>query len=103
MSQNAQGHECLHPHARPDLVQKRKADRAVSELEAYAPLWGSGILSELEHILARLDAKRSRTGSKKRRRHLSNQIKQEFAGAEVNAPEGSRLLRAARSRQWTRR
>jgi len=35
--------------------------------EAYAPLWGSGILVELDYVLARLDAKRGREGSEERR------------------------------------
>jgi predicted nucleic acid-binding protein len=54
--------------------------------EAYAPLWGSGILLELDYVLARLDAKRGRDDSEQRRRHLFDQMKQAFPGAEINAP-----------------
>lgn len=54
--------------------------------EAYAPLWGSGILLELDYVLARLDAKRGRDDSEQRRRHLFDQMKRAFPGAEINAP-----------------
>jgi predicted nucleic acid-binding protein len=55
--------------------------------EAYAPLWGSGILFELDYVLARLDAKRDRDSSEERRRHLFEQMKHAFPGSEVNAPK----------------
>jgi predicted nucleic acid-binding protein len=55
--------------------------------EAYAPLWGSGILFELDYVLARLDAKRGRDGSGERRRHLFEQMRRAFPGAEINAPK----------------
>lgn len=55
--------------------------------EAYAPLWGSGILFELDYVLARLDAKRGRDDSDERRRHLFAQMKRAFPGAEINAPK----------------
>ena len=54
--------------------------------EAYAPLWGSGILVELDYVLARLDAKRGREGSEERRQHLLEQMRRAFPGAEINAP-----------------
>ena len=54
--------------------------------EAYAPLWGSGILVELDYVLARLDAKRGRDGSEERRQHLFEQMTLAFPGAEINAP-----------------
>ena len=50
--------------------------------EAYAPLWGSGILVELDYVLARLDAKRGREGSEERRQHLLKQMRRAFPGAE---------------------
>jgi hypothetical protein len=59
---------------------------AVGGEEAYAPLWGSGILLELDYVLARLDAKRGRDDSEQRRRHLFDQMKRAFPGAEINAP-----------------
>ena len=55
--------------------------------EAYAPLWGSGILFELDYVLARLDAKRGRERSDERRRHLFQQMKRAFPGAEISAPK----------------
>lgn len=55
--------------------------------EAYAPLWGSGILFELDYVLAGLDAKRGRDGSEARRQHLFAQMKRAFPGAEIYAPK----------------
>lgn len=55
--------------------------------EAYAPLWGSGILLELDYVLERLDAKRGREGSAERRSHLFEQMRHAFPGAEINAPK----------------
>jgi predicted nucleic acid-binding protein len=55
--------------------------------EAYAPLWGSGILFELDYVLERLDAKRGREDSEERRRHLFEQMRHAFPGAEINAPK----------------
>lgn len=56
--------------------------------EAYAPLWGSGILFELDYVLERLDAKRGRQDSYERRRHLFEQMNHAFPGAQINAPKG---------------
>lgn len=55
--------------------------------EAYAPLWGSGILYELDYVLAGLDAKRGRGGSEERRQRLFEQMKHAFPGAELIAPK----------------
>ncbi|GAB2444584.1 hypothetical protein GCM10027062_25680 [Nocardioides hungaricus] len=55
--------------------------------EAYAPLWGSGILFELDYVLERLDARRGRDGSEERRRHLLEQMRHAFPGAEITAPK----------------
>lgn len=55
--------------------------------EAYAPLWGSGILFELDCVLARLDAKRGRGNSEEYRRRLFDQMKRAFPGAEIEAPK----------------
>jgi hypothetical protein len=41
----------------------------------------------LDYVLARLDAKRGREGSGERRRHLFQQMKRAFSGAEINAPK----------------
>ena len=55
--------------------------------EAYAPLWGSGILFELDYVLARLDAKRGRENSEEYRRRLFDRMKRAFPGAEIKAPK----------------
>ncbi|MDN5851867.1 MAG: PIN domain-containing protein, partial [Actinomycetia bacterium] len=54
--------------------------------DSYAPVWGSGILVELEYVLARIDARRGRDDHGERRRRLFEQMKHAFPGAEVNAP-----------------
>ncbi|WP_084247891.1 PIN domain-containing protein [Mycobacterium avium] len=55
--------------------------------EAYAPIWGSGILFELDYVLAGLHNKRGISDSASRRRHLFDQLKQAFPGSEVQAPK----------------
>lgn len=55
--------------------------------EAYSPLWGSGILVELDYVLARLDAQRGRQGSEAHRRRLFDQMKRAFPDAEIEAPK----------------
>jgi hypothetical protein len=51
--------------------------------EAYAPIWGSGIIFELDYVLAGLHDKRGITDSASRRRRLFDQLKQAFPGSEV--------------------
>lgn len=53
--------------------------------DSYAPLWGSGILVELDYVLARIDARRGGDDRGERRHHLFEQMKHAFPGAEVNA------------------
>ncbi|UQX10650.1 PIN domain-containing protein [Candidatus Mycobacterium methanotrophicum] len=53
--------------------------------EAYAPVWGSGILFELDYVLAGLHDKRGIADSVTRRLHLFDQLKQAFPGSEVHA------------------
>lgn len=55
--------------------------------EAYAPVWGSGILFELEYVLAGLHAKRGISDSASHRQHLFDQLKRAIPGAEVQAPK----------------
>lgn len=55
--------------------------------EAYSPLWGSGILFELDYVLASLHDRRGITDSAGRRQHLFDQLKQAFPGSEVHAPK----------------
>ena len=55
--------------------------------EAYAPVWGSGILFELDYVLAGLHAKRGISDGASRRQHLFDELKRAFPGAEVQAPK----------------
>jgi len=55
--------------------------------EAFSPLWGSGILAELDYTLARLHVRKNISDSKMRRSHLLAQMKHAFPGSEVNAPK----------------
>jgi len=55
--------------------------------EAYAPVWGSGILFELDYVLAGLHERRGITDSASRRRHLFDQLRGAFPGSEVQAPK----------------
>lgn len=55
--------------------------------EAFSPLWGSGILAELDYTLARLHVRKSISDSNMRRSHLLAQMKHAFPGSEVNAPK----------------
>jgi len=54
--------------------------------DAYAPVWGSGIIVELDYVLAGLYERRGITDSAIRRRHFFNQLKEAFPGSEVQAP-----------------
>lgn len=54
---------------------------------AYAPLWGTGILYELNYVLEALDATRGRADSAESRRHLFDQIAKHFPGATIDAPK----------------
>jgi len=56
--------------------------------EAYAPLWGSGILFELDYVLAGLHDRRGTSDSASRRQYLFDQLKQAFPGSQVHAPKG---------------
>jgi predicted nucleic acid-binding protein len=55
--------------------------------EAFSPLWGSGILTELDYTLAKLHERRGINDSEERRRHLLDQMQHAFPGSEVNAPK----------------
>lgn len=71
----------LVPSLQRDLLLQLAAE------EAYAPLWGSGILFELDYVLAGLHDKRGISDSARRRQHLFDQLKQAFPGSEVHAPK----------------
>jgi predicted nucleic acid-binding protein len=53
---------------------------------AYAPLWGTGILFELDYVLARLDQRRGADGER-RREWLLKEMRRSFPGASVDAPK----------------
>lgn len=55
--------------------------------EAYAPLWGSGILFELDYVLGEWHARRGVLSSGEIRSHLFAQMSEAFPGAEVSAPK----------------
>lgn len=55
--------------------------------DAYAPVWGSGIIVELDYVLAGLYERRGITDSAIRRRHFFDQLKEAFPGSEVQAPK----------------
>lgn len=55
--------------------------------QAYAPVWGSGILFELDYVLAGLHDKREISDSAGRRQHLFDQLTRAFPGSEVQAPK----------------
>lgn len=55
--------------------------------EAFAPIWGTGILTELDYTLAELHKRRCVSDSEEKRRHLLAQMKYAFPGSEVTAPK----------------
>lgn len=54
--------------------------------QTYVPLWSSGILAELDYVLARLDQKRGRPDSAAYRERLLAQMAEAFPGAGIEAP-----------------
>ena len=52
---------------------------------AYAPLWSTGTLFELDYVLAGLDNKRSRPDSRARRQRLLANMARAFPGATIEA------------------
>lgn len=55
--------------------------------EAYAPLWGTGILFELDYVLARLDTLREPAEAHAYRERLFQQMGAAFPGATILAPK----------------
>lgn len=55
--------------------------------EAYAPLWGTGVLFELDYVLARIDERRGHDGSEERRGRLFSRMERAFPGAQIEAPK----------------
>jgi predicted nucleic acid-binding protein len=56
---------------------------------AYSPLWGSGIITELDYVLERLDKKRGLDSENraKYRQHLLEQMTSFFPGSTIEAPK----------------
>lgn len=54
--------------------------------EAFAPLWSSGILAELDYTLAGFHARKGIDDSERRRSRLLSEMNRAFPGAEVDAP-----------------
>lgn len=56
---------------------------------AYSPLWGSGIITELDYVLERLDQKRGldSEGRAKYRQRLLEQMTAFFPGSTIDAPK----------------
>ncbi|GAB06361.1 PIN domain-containing protein [Gordonia amarae] len=54
---------------------------------AYAPLWGTGILTELDYTLAKYLERQGISDNTERRSHLFTQMRRAFPGAEVDAPK----------------
>jgi predicted nucleic acid-binding protein len=53
--------------------------------DAFTPLWGTGVLAELDYTLAKLDERRGISNSEARRRHLLDQMRRAFPGSEISA------------------
>lgn len=54
---------------------------------AFTPVWGTGILFELEYVLERLDAQRGYPAVEGGREHLVAEMKRAFPGATIEAPK----------------
>lgn len=54
---------------------------------AYAPLWGTGVLFELDYVLERLSIKRGGDGNPTGRARLLNEMRQAFPGSTIEAPK----------------
>ena len=52
---------------------------------AFAPLWGTGIVFELDYVLAKLDDKRGRCNSAAYRKSLFANMERAFPGATIKA------------------
>lgn len=54
---------------------------------AYAPIWGTGILVELDYVLRRLDEAHGRPDNAIGRKHLLREMDRAFPGSAVPAPK----------------
>lgn len=54
--------------------------------EAFAPLWSSGTVGELDDVFARIDSTRHRADSEGYRARLLAEMRLAFPGAEIRAP-----------------
>lgn len=73
----------LVPGLQRDFLLQLAAERA------YAPLWGTGILFELDYVLARIDSRRgiNPKDSDDARTHLFETMQKAFPGATIDAPK----------------
>lgn len=55
--------------------------------DTYMPLWGTGILFELDYVLSRLDARRGVSDSGQRRVRLFKAMNHAFPGARMDTPK----------------
>ncbi|MFT4307325.1 MAG: PIN domain-containing protein [Microbacterium sp.] len=69
----------------PDLQRDFLLQLAAEE--AYTPLWGTGILHELDYVLAALAQRRRLAADSERRRHLFDRMREAFPGALIDAPK----------------
>jgi predicted nucleic acid-binding protein len=54
---------------------------------AFAPVWGTGILFELDYVLERLEVAAGADGSGGEREHLLSEMRRAFPGATIEAPK----------------
>lgn len=73
----------LVPSLQRDFLLQLAAERA------YAPLWGTGILFELDYVLARIDDRRGVDpgDSDHARAHLFEEMTKAFPGSTITAPK----------------
>lgn len=72
----------------PDL--QRDFLLQVAAEHGYTAMWGSGILTELEYVLRRLDAKRGEPDRKEARQRLLRTMDAAFPGSTIEAPKSGR-------------
>lgn len=72
----------LVPDLQRDFLLQLAAERA------YAPQWGTGILTELDNVLAELDVRRGRPDRAAHRARLLDQMNSAFPGSVMIAPKG---------------
>ena len=69
----------------PDL--QRDFLLQIAAEHGFAPLWGTGIITELEYVLRRLDERRGLTANHDARQRLLRQMDEAFPGSTIIAPK----------------